>query len=581
MYSRMKLWKIFFWCMSFIFKKYFLYVFLFIMLVFVQQFCTLLIPQYIQQFIGDVTTQNIEAISQLLIYLLITVAATIIARPLYMLCKMVFCEKATCDIQYSVVDKARILGYDYFENTPRGQMLSETYQNVLSIYLIYENDFPNMIAAIFAFIIATLHILAVSPLIFDILLLACYVLIASVVIITKEKIFQLGKVSTEKTNEFYRQNYDLVESREEILASHAQVWFSRRLINTLIDMFKGQIKLFVSQKKVAVILAALQVIAIALFLFFTISTIGNNEFFVGEIVAVLLYLMASIASLVSLANLFITLSSRLASVDKPYSFFKLSPSVVEKKDAIDKVLQGDIVFQDVSFSYSDNSVLRNLNLVIRKGEHVVIVGESGSGKTTLLKLLLRYYDISQGMLTIDGLPIDTYTLSSLREYIGIVFQETFLFSGNIWDNLEFACPGATEEQVKSSVELACMDKVFDTKVSLIEKELTNRGENLSGGERQRLSIARLFLKNPNIVLLDEVTSALDYITEHKIMNNIFEFFVNKTIIMTSHRLSAIQKFDRILVISGGNIVQDGNYDEVSKKGSYFSSLIDKGLIINA
>lgn len=571
--------KIYLWCLSFIFRRYFIYVLLFICLVFVQEYCLLLIPQFIQQFITYVTTGVTSEMTTLLFYLLIAVVAAIVARPLYMLCKMVFCEKGTCDIQYSVVDKARVLGYDYFENTPRGQMLAETYQNTISIYFIYEKFFPEIIISFFAFAIATGRIFSFGSLMLNLLLIVCYILIVSVVIITNKKVFRQGEAATKAKNEFYQQTYDWIESRDEVQVFHAEQWIGARTLGAMQKMFKKQRQLFSTQKKVAGVLAVLQAVVIYILFLFAVYGTEGAALSVGEVVATFLYVMAGVAALITLINLAIEQTGQIASAEKPYLFFKRKPSVVEKSEALDVCIDGDISFKNVTFSYGESTVLDGLDLKISKGEQVAIVGESGSGKTTLLKLLLRYYDIENGILELDGRSIDAYTLSALRKYIGIVFQETFLFSGNVRDNLEFAQPGVSDEQIWQAVELACMDNVFADTDALRSKELSSRGENLSGGERQRLSIARIFLKNPNILLLDEVTSELDSVSEKMVVHNLFRFFKGKTMVMVTHRLSTIQMFDRIIVMNKGKIVQDGSYAELSRAGTFFDSLVNKEVIV--
>lgn len=576
-----KLLKVFMWCMSFILQKYTFYVVMFVVLVFVQQFCILLVPQYIQYFIDNISVLNNRELIQIGIEIVFLLLVAILSRLMYMLCKMVFCEKGTCDIQYRVVDKARELGYDYFEKTPRGKRLAETYENVLSIYFIFQNCFPEIVSVLFLFLISTYKIFADIPMILVLLLSTVFIFIFFYVILSSKKIYLVGKDETIQKNRFYQQIYDWVESREEVMVNQVCKWINnknRLALRNLLDIRK---KMFVNKQKVAAILSLLQLIVCAQFFAWAFFGGENNGIKTGRIIAIYMYLLISVEALVKLANLFVDLSGYLASAEKPYDFFGLQPIICENENAINNTIGGNIIFSNVEFSYDNNSILKKISFKISQGEHVAVVGESGSGKTTLFKLLMRYYDPESGAILYDDNSINNYSLYSLKQYIGIVFQETFLFTDSVWNNLQFASPDASEEKVMEAIRLVELQHIFPNREALQNTYLSDKGDNLSEGERQRLAIARIYLKNPNIVLLDEVTSALDYKTEDIILHNLLTFFQDKTVLMVSHRLSVIKQFPRIIVINEGRVVQDGSFDEIIREGTVFNKLAKKGLLKNA
>lgn len=576
-----KLLKVLIWCMSFILQKYTFYIVMFVVLVFVQQFCILLVPQYIQYFVDNISILNNKDLLRIGIETVFFLIVAILSRLMYMLCKMVFCERGTCDIQYCVVDKARQLGFDYFEKTPRGKRLAETYENVLSIYFIYDNCFPAIVSALFLFLISIYKVFVNIPIALALFLSTNYILLFIFVILSGKKIYLVGKEETIRKNNFYQQTYDWVESREEVMTNQVYGWMNNKNSMALGNLLSIRRKLLVNKQKVAVILSLFQIFVCAQYFAWAFFFGTGNGIKIGKIIAIYMYLLISIEALVNLANLFVDLFGYLASAEKPYDFFRLQPLVRESENPIDKRIDGNIIFSNVSFSYGNNSILSHISFKISQGEHVAVVGESGSGKTTLFKLLMRYYDLQSGKILYEGNSIGNYSLYSLRQYIGIVFQETFLFSTSVWDNLQFASPDITDEKVMEAIRLVELQHIFPNKDALQNTYLSDKGDNLSEGERQRLALARIYLKNPNIVLLDEVTSALDYKTEDVILYNLFTFFQDKTMLMISHRLSVIKQFPRIIVISEGRVVQDGSYDEISKEGTVFSELTKKGFIKNA
>lgn len=233
-------------------------------------------------------------------------------------------------------------------------------------------------------------------------------------------------------------------------------------------------------------------------------------------------------------------------------------------------LSGHIVFSDVSYSYDHkNEVLNHINLDIGVGEKYAFVGPSGGGKTTICHLIPRFYDIEHGKIFIDGKDIRTVTLNSLRKNIGIVQQDVYLFNASIRDNILYGKPDATDEEVIQAAKRANIHDAILNMPNGYETQIGERGVRLSGGQKQRLSIARVFLKNPPILILDEATSALDNTTEILIQKSLDELCVGRTTLVVAHRLSTVKNADRIAVISGGELVECGTHDQlISQDGIY-------------
>ena len=235
----------------------------------------------------------------------------------------------------------------------------------------------------------------------------------------------------------------------------------------------------------------------------------------------------------------------------------------EKKDAIElKDVKGKITFKDTYFSYEDNQILNGLSIEIEAGKTLALVGPSGGGKTTFCNLIPRFYDIDKGDILIDDKSIYDVTLSSLRENIGIVQQEVFLFTGTIKDNIRYGNMEASDEEVYEAARKANMHDFIMSLEDGYDTYIGERGVKLSGGQKQRISIARVFLKNPPILILDEATSALDNTTEYYIKKSLDELAKGRTTIVVAHRLSTIRNADEIIVLTDKGIEERGTHEEL-------------------
>ena len=223
---------------------------------------------------------------------------------------------------------------------------------------------------------------------------------------------------------------------------------------------------------------------------------------------------------------------------------------------------GEIKYENVSFSYEDKKILNDLSFEVSSGETVALVGPSGAGKTTITNLLPRFYDVTSGSIKIDGIDIKEYSLKSLRENIGIVQQDVFLFSGTLRENVAYGKPNATDEEIYDALYKAQLKDLVDSYEDGLDTVVGERGVKLSGGQKQRISIARMFLKNPPILILDEATSALDTETEREIQSALNRLAVGRTTLVIAHRLATIKNADRILVVTPNGIEESGSHEEL-------------------
>lgn len=261
----------------------------------------------------------------------------------------------------------------------------------------------------------------------------------------------------------------------------------------------------------------------------------------------------------------------LTSVVKIFDVIDEDPDIKDKSDAVDHKIEGYITFDHVSFGYNNTTnVLRDINVEIKPGEMIGIVGKSGVGKSTLINLVMRMYDVNEGSLKIDGIDIRDISQDSLRSQIGVVLQETFLFSGTIYDNIAYAKPSATPDEVITAAKLSGAHQFIMKLPNAYNTKVGERGHTLSGGERQRVAIARALLHNPRILILDEATASLDTETEKQIQDALQQLIADRTTLAIAHRLSTLRNATRILVLDKGELAEMGSHEELMrKKGIYY------------
>jgi len=288
---------------------------------------------------------------------------------------------------------------------------------------------------------------------------------------------------------------------------------------------------------------------------------------------------------IMLSNVFLTPIQKINSVIETYpkgiagfkrytDLLDMEPDVQDRPNAVPvSHLRGDIRYEQVTFGYSDQEpVIQGIDLSVRAGETVALVGPSGAGKTTLCSLLPRFYDVLEGRITIDGQDIQHMTLDSLRSQIGIVQQDVFLFDGTIRENIAYGKLDASEEEIWMAARRAQMESLILSMPEGLDTLIGERGVKLSGGQKQRLSIARMFLKNPPILILDEATSALDTETEAAIQQSLAELSEGRTTLVIAHRLATIKNADRIVVVAEQGITEQGRHEELLASGGIYSRL---------
>jgi subfamily B ATP-binding cassette protein MsbA len=383
---------------------------------------------------------------------------------------------------------------------------------------------------------------------------------------------QLTRVRSQALAEVQGHLHERVQGMSVIrsfaLENHEQTQFAKRNRNFLdraIDHTKWNAKTFAVVNTITDLAPLLVIFAAG---YFVIT--GSLE--VGAMTAFVLYMERLYGPLRRLINSSTTLTQSIASMDRVFEFIDEKYDIEDEPHA--KPLnraQGHLEFRDVSFKYNEEEkpVLKNVQLDVRQGETIAFVGMSGGGKSTIISLIPRFYDVSSGQILLDGVDIRQYQVRTLRDNIGMVLQDNILFSDSVKENILMGRPGATDEEVIAAAKAANAHEFIMGLSQGYDTEVGERGVKLSGGQKQRVAIARVFLKNPPILIFDEATSALDLESEHFIQEALEKLAKDRTTFIVAHRLSTITHADRIVVIENGEIAEIGSHDELmSRAGSY-------------
>ena len=474
------------------------------------------------------------------------------------------------DIKNDLFNHIQKLEFKYFDNINTGELMSRIGEDVENIWQTIGFGLRLFIENIIYFVVSTVILFKLN----FTLALACFIIMIPIGFIAIKLENKFGKSYEEISDQTAKIN---TTAQENIAGVRLVKAFSREKyeITKFLKMNRSYYDLNMKQAKIIgdffPPIEFLTNISLVIMIVFGGYLVMKENITIGVLVAFSGYIWNIIWPMRMLGELIDLLSRNSASAKKIFEIMDREPEIKSKEKSYkNDDLKGDITFNNVSFKYNDEYVLKNINLDIKAGDTVAIMGTTGSGKSTLINLIGRYYDLSEGSIQIDNVDIKDYDLDFLRKNMSIVPQDTFLFSDSIINNIKFSNENAQTKEVEKAASLACALDFIEELEEGLYTEIGERGLGLSGGQKQRISIARALVRNSKVLILDDSTSALDMETEHELLKNLSKRDVKSTTFIIAHRISAVKNADIIIYLENGEIKEKGTHEELLKlKGKYF------------
>lgn len=477
------------------------------------------------------------------------------------------------DMRRDLFEHLQQMSFKYFDNAKTGQLLSRLTSDIAEIGELSFRG-PNDIIVCCITMIGTIGILFLMNVYLGILIAVLLIAKTLHTVYVNKKMKAAFRENRVKSGEitaraeeslggirlvkaFAQEEYELARFMEKSL----DFLETRRRSYKILAYFSGSVNFFTNITNLLILACGGLLIA-------------KDKLSLSDFVAFLLYVNLFMKPLLRLTVFTEMYQRGMAGFQRFYEIMEMKPEIINQKDTVVcKKIRGEIEFDNLVFGYSDQKkVIKGFNLKIAPGQTVAFVGETDAGKTTIASLLLRFYDPLSGRILVDGIDIRQYKQQELRRNIGIVQQDVFLFSDSVTHNIAYAKPEAEQSEVENAARLAAADKFIEELPNKYATEIGERGVKLSGGQKQRLAIARVFLKNPPIVILDEATSSLDNYTEKLIQESLDKLAENRTTLIIAHRMSTIKNADKIIVLNNGEVAEIGTHSTLMSGGGLYYNL---------
>lgn len=483
-------------------------------------------------------------------------------------------HRIIADVRKDVFYKLQELPFDYFDSKPNGKIVVRVTDYVNDLANFFTNHVIMLISYLAKLIIVTFFMLGLSvPLtgvvfaivipmaicIFSIRYAIRKLFSAHRAKVSNRTAFVVETIMGEKIVKSYNRTHVSEQIYDDVHNASVVHWYK---IVKLSSLNSPLVELFWN-------FGTACLYGVALWLILN----GSDTVNAGIVVAFTSYMSQFSGPLTQIANIIQQLAQVSSNLEQVFDTINYPVTIDNKENSIElKDIKGKVDFNDVTFAYDEGvNILEHFDLHVKPGETIALVGPTGAGKTTVINMLTRFYDVVEGSVTIDGIDVRDASLSSLRKEVGVLMQEPFIFKGTIMDNIRYGRPSATDEECIAAAKAIFADSFINRLPDGYNHVLEERGMGLSAGEKQLLSFARIILKNPSVVILDEATSSIDTETEDLIKQALEKLLKNKTAFMVAHRLSTIRSADRILYISNKGIAEEGTHEELmAKKGLYYS-----------
>ncbi|MBE6065733.1 ABC transporter ATP-binding protein [Clostridium cochlearium] len=531
-------------------------------------------PYFIGVAIDDyISVKDVPGAIKIILILAIIYVLTAIFTWLQTYIMVIVSQRTIKDIRAELFSKLQKLSLKFFDNNAHGDIMSRATNDIDNLNNALTQSVIQILSSILTIIGVTVAMFLLNP----IMALATFIIIPIMFFITKylgrltkksfiERQESLGDLNGLIEETIGGQDIITLFSREEYVFNKFEEKNNKlRTTTTTAEILSGAMRPlmnFINNLGFALVVAVGGVLTLK-----GMATVGIIASFVN-------YSRQFSRPLNQLASLYNTIQSAIAGGERVFEIIDEVPDIQDKDSAVKiETLKGEVDFKNVNFSYKEYTpVLKNINFQCNPGETIALVGPTGSGKTTIINLLTRFYDINDGNIKIDNLDIKEYSIKSLRRRVGVVLQDNYLFSGTIKDNIRYGRLDATDEEIIEAAKLANAHSFIKHLPKKYDTIVTSQGENLSHGQRQLLSIARVILSNPDILILDEATSNIDTRTELQIQKGLKNLMKGRTSFVIAHRLKTIEEADKILVIKNGEIIERGNHETLMEDEGFYHNL---------
>lgn len=554
-------------------KKFFL---LALALLIVSSVTAVLPPVILRMIVNDVVPRGDEGTKLLILYAVglgVLGALTAILPYFHKRIIGTLGHKVIAELRREVFAHLQELSFDYYDTRPAGKISIRVTEYVNELADFFTDYLLNFIVDVLKIFVGTVFMLILSPILTAVVYAAIIPLTVCVFLLKRalRRLFRKHRARTSNRNAF------IVESimGERVIKSNNRSAYNRVAYRDLQEDSASTWMQIVRRNELNSPISeifwnagTLAIYAVSLALIF-----GGTSAMAGTVIAFMLYMNLCSEPFIDITAILQQLSQVSANLERVYEAADMPVKIRDREGAeVLENVRGEVDFDNVTFSYEEGvNVLEHFDLHVRAGEKIALVGPTGAGKTTIVNLLTRFYDVKEGSVRVDGKDVRDVTLKSLRGEIGVLMQEPFLFQGTLLENIRYGKSDATDEECIAAAEKICCGRVAARFPEGYNAQVGQRGDGLSAGEKQLISFARIVLKDPQIVVLDEATSSIDSETELLIQSALDRILEGKTAFIVAHRLSTIRKADRILYISDKGIAEQGSHAELmAKKGKYFA-----------
>lgn len=564
-------------------KEYKMKVLVVILLMIYVMVCNILNPYLLKIAIDDyIGAKNINGLMKIGVFMtLLNLLAMFASRKRIRLMSSVT-NNILLKIRQELYSHIQKLSFSFFDNRPAGKILARVIGDVNSLQDLFTNSVTSFIPELLTLICVAVVMFSMN---FKLAIAAISILpllaasMFTIEVVSRRR-WQAYRQKRSNTNAYTHEDFSGIKVIQSFTAEKRTSKSFLKLVKEMMDAFVSAVRLNDLFWPIVEISSGIGTIIV---FWYSVKLYGAGRVTVGTIVAFIGYIGMFWRPIFNISNFYNTLITNFAAAERIFEILDIPPDIVSIHDAVKMPrIKGSVEFKNVTFGYEDGTVvLDNVNFKVKPGETIALVGPTGAGKTTIVNLISRFYDAQKGEVLIDGKNVKDVEIESLRSQMGIMLQDTFLFSTTIMENIRYGKLDATDEEVIAAAKAVNVHEFIMKLENGYNTVVNERGSRLSVGQRQLISFARALLANPRILILDEATSNIDTFTERLVQKGIKKLLFGRTSFVIAHRLSTIRDADRIMVIDGGRIVEEGTHEElINLRGAYYNLYMSQYKFLN-